>query len=482
MLPGVLPPLVWCIDAHLVEEAFRRLLDDLGVVPEDLVESRGVVRRVQGRAAMDFSRLQAMADSLPGSSSENLEAEYFGSRRRGREAAPASPSPFSRVRHATHDLRVLRARHRALMEVEILVEAVAAITGGCALDALDDRALLTYQRRLVDLATRGMAAELAVAADATASYRRLQVMLARYVSPAQAGQLADRAVARAGVAVPVSAQASAAVFGGPTWSELDRSPPDPGMRSSDEDPENAFDTVATELSTSPAWRSDSIVSRLRLRAMRRSASEASARLGLRERAKASLLELGGEVRRVHLEAGRRLVAHGHLDDATEIDLLSPAELRRALLDGAPVPADVLARRRRWQKTYAQFGPLPARFTGRPGSVEVDREDATCLEGWSASSGRFRGVAQVVRSPTDELPRDAVMVAEATDPSWSPLFLEAGAIVLDRGGPLSHAAILAREIGVPAVLNVPGATQLLAGREVTVDGDHGIVIIHDGATS
>jgi pyruvate,water dikinase len=70
------------------------------------------------------------------------------------------------------------------------------------------------------------------------------------------------------------------------------------------------------------------------------------------------------------------------------------------------------------------------------------------------------------------------VAEATDPSWSPLFMKAGAIVLDRGGPLSHAAILARELGVPAVLNVPGATRLLAGREVTVDGDAGIVIVHD----
>ncbi len=82
------------------------------------------------------------------------------------------------------------------------------------------------------------------------------------------------------------------------------------------------------------------------------------------------------------------------------------------------------------------------------------------------------------SPTDELPRDAVLVAEATDPSWSPLFLRAGALVLDRGGPLSHAAILARELGLPAVLNVAGATTLLEGHDVTVDGDAGVVIVHD----
>ena len=57
------------------------------------------------------------------------------------------------------------------------------------------------------------------------------------------------------------------------------------------------------------------------------------------------------------------------------------------------------------------------------------------------------------------------------------FLQAAAIVVERGGPLSHAAILARELGVPAVLNLPDATTVLAGRTVTVDGDAGVVIVH-----
>jgi pyruvate,water dikinase len=61
-----------------------------------------------------------------------------------------------------------------------------------------------------------------------------------------------------------------------------------------------------------------------------------------------------------------------------------------------------------------------------------------------------------------------------------LFLKAGAIVVDRGGPLSHAAILARELGVPAVLNVQGASQTLDGHRLTVDGDAGIVVVLDSA--
>jgi phosphoenolpyruvate synthase/pyruvate phosphate dikinase len=93
-----------------------------------------------------------------------------------------------------------------------------------------------------------------------------------------------------------------------------------------------------------------------------------------------------------------------------------------------------------------------------------------------SSGRYTGAAVVVHRATDPFPAGAVLVAEATDPSWSPLFMRAGAIVLERGGPLSHAAILARELGVPAVTNVSGATARLDGQWVTVDGDAGLVVV------
>jgi pyruvate,water dikinase len=88
---------------------------------------------------------------------------------------------------------------------------------------------------------------------------------------------------------------------------------------------------------------------------------------------------------------------------------------------------------------------------------------------------------VVAAPRPELlsPGD-VLVAAATDAGWSPLFLRAGAIVVERGGPLSHAAIVARELGLPAVLNLAGATAALDGRLVTVDGDTGDVVVHPEA--
>ena len=73
-------------------------------------------------------------------------------------------------------------------------------------------------------------------------------------------------------------------------------------------------------------------------------------------------------------------------------------------------------------------------------------------------------------------------ASATDASWAPLFARAGAVVVERGGPLSHASILARELGVPAVVNAPSAMRILDGRTVVVDGDAGTVdVIDDPAT-
>ena len=336
--------------------------------------------------------------------------------------------------------------------------------------------------RLVDLAVRGTSAELGVSADATASYRRLQIMLARHLGSAEAGRLADRAVVGVGVSVPLGAASSAAVFAGPTWEEVGRpplsAPAEPGPEAIEARFAERIAEVRHALAASPRWHEDSLLSRLRLRAIRRLSREAAARLRLREQAKAALLALGGEVRRVHLEAGRRLAERGVLTEAAEVDLLSPAELRSALQGGPTPTPDVVGHRRRWQARYAQDGPLPPRFTGRPVRDRIDAQAGQRHEGWAASPGRFRGRAVVVSSPTDELPRDAVLVAEATDPSWSPLFLRAGALVLDRGGPLSHAAILARELGLPAVLNVAGATTLLEGHDVTVDGDAGVVIVHD----
>lgn len=69
------------------------------------------------------------------------------------------------------------------------------------------------------------------------------------------------------------------------------------------------------------------------------------------------------------------------------------------------------------------------------------------------------------------------MAPSTDPGWTPLFLKAAALVMEAGGSLSHGAIVAREYGIPAVINVPGVMKVIKdGQTITVDGEEGKIFL------
>ncbi|MBK7722154.1 MAG: PEP-utilizing enzyme [Austwickia sp.] len=116
-----------------------------------------------------------------------------------------------------------------------------------------------------------------------------------------------------------------------------------------------------------------------------------------------------------------------------------------------------------------------RLSGRCPPVTAKR-----LVGRPGSPGRATGAARIVRGP-DEFaavrPGD-VLVCRISDPAWTPLFGVISAVVTEVGGVLSHAAIVAREVGIPTVLAVPGATtELTNDTLVTVDGTTGHVLVH-----
>jgi phosphohistidine swiveling domain-containing protein len=85
---------------------------------------------------------------------------------------------------------------------------------------------------------------------------------------------------------------------------------------------------------------------------------------------------------------------------------------------------------------------------------------------------------VLRSPVGaQLEPGEVLVAPATDPGWTPLFLTASALVMEMGGMMSHGAVVAREYGIPAVVGVPNATDRIAtGQRLRVDGSAGSVVV------
>jgi pyruvate,water dikinase len=115
---------------------------------------------------------------------------------------------------------------------------------------------------------------------------------------------------------------------------------------------------------------------------------------------------------------------------------------------------------------------------------LDGSDGTeggVLAGVPGSTGVAEGLARVIHQPDqlDQLEEGEVLVAPSTSTSWTPAFRKSAAAVLDIGGVMSHAAIVAREYGLPAVLGIGSATTAIkTGDRVRVDGDAGIVTILD----
>ncbi len=199
---------------------------------------------------------------------------------------------------------------------------------------------------------------------------------------------------------------------------------------------------------------------------------------LRERMRARVTEVLGYFRSIALAASGRIalrVTGAGVDAAFHLRLDElRAYLAGEMLDLAPL---ITGRRADMARDLARPEP-PDTFVGSPPPLPPpDATGRNILEGVAASPGVVTGTVRVVQDPADgaSLRPGDVLVVSVADVGWTPLFLVATAVITELGGALSHASLVAREYGVPAVVNVRGATRLLAtGDKVQVDGDRGIV--------
>jgi pyruvate,water dikinase len=217
--------------------------------------------------------------------------------------------------------------------------------------------------------------------------------------------------------------------------------------------------------------------------------QARKRVRNRENLRFERTRLFGTIRRLFLEAGRRLQSIGRLDDARDIFYVELCEIL-AFSDGASTTTDLrsLAALRRKEFEEYREGPVPAnRFETRgpvyhaqtyrssepSGTLEAGGEER---KGLGCCPGIVRGIARVVRDPKQaRLTAGCILVADHTDPGWIMLFPSASGLLVERGSLLSHSAIVARELGIPAVISIPGLLDWLQdGDEVELDGAAGIV--------
>ncbi|MGE5763421.1 MAG: PEP-utilizing enzyme, partial [Mycobacterium leprae] len=203
--------------------------------------------------------------------------------------------------------------------------------------------------------------------------------------------------------------------------------------------------------------------------------------GLREQPKFDLVRAVALARHVLRQVGEALAADGVLAAAEDIFFLDPADVRTALREGTAsrLRERVADNRREFELARARSA-VPRILTSEGEAVygPAAAPGSDTLVGTPVSPGVHEGVVRVVASPVNAgLQPGEVLVAATTDPGWTPLFLTAGALVMEVGGVVSHGALVAREYGLPAVTAVVDATTLLeTGQRVRVDGAAGTVTV------
>ena len=210
---------------------------------------------------------------------------------------------------------------------------------------------------------------------------------------------------------------------------------------------------------------------------------------LRERARLKQALLYSRLRRIALAIGERLVDDGHLRTRDDVFLLTVQEIDDLVCGAAMFPHHLLAladARRAWFADVTAAPPpdslrleegtyfVPAATTG---ASDEAVEHPPILRGLGVCGGRTTARAAVLTEVTDtrRLRKGDVLVTRQTDPGWGAVFPLISGLVMERGGMLSHGAIIAREFGIPSIVGVPRATEAIAhGAEVHVDGDRGTV--------
>jgi pyruvate,water dikinase len=205
---------------------------------------------------------------------------------------------------------------------------------------------------------------------------------------------------------------------------------------------------------------------------------------LRENSKSHLVRLIDIGRCMALTAARFLVHDGLLAEPENVFMLAGDEIQGALQGkkNRQELTRLITQRRLERQRYAALQPPEVVVGERPLYEPPSVGAGTVLRGLPSSPGRVAGTARVLRSPQEgtRLQPGEILVAPSTDPGWTPLFLLAAGLVMETGGYLSHGAIVAREYGIPAVLNVPLATHRIPdGSALVLDGGAGIVWLEEG---
>jgi pyruvate,water dikinase len=505
-LPGVPTPLCWTLWNHQLERAMRGAFSDIGCFPPSAIR---VAERVDdrysgiffGRFTANIDQMRAMGDLMPGTSADAIEEQILGGVATGAVSNPTRRRyPVVAVKMPAQAIRMPRVLAARRAEIDAWWRATVApgaIPDGRAARARFQQAVHYYEYAMRPHAVATMlgqalydqVSKLARAAGLAGIETRLTT---GYGQMEETALMADLwAVSRA--QRTLEQFLSSHGYHGPAEGEI-------SSRSWREDPSpltTLLETYRTmDDSAAPkAVEAQRIAERQaataellsRLPAARRPGAKvllaaAKRHIPLREVGKAAFLQALDGARAAARVLGEELAAAGTVGDPDDVCYLTVDEIFGTL---PPDTKDVVAFRRAKREEYLALR-LPDTWTGVATPTRIEAAEAAKtgdqITGLPVSPGIVEGRARVVLdAATSELDPGEILVCETTDPSWASLFLVASALVIDIGGALSHGAIVARELGVPCVINTRvGTRHLRTGDLLRVDGDAGLVTVLESA--
>lgn len=210
-------------------------------------------------------------------------------------------------------------------------------------------------------------------------------------------------------------------------------------------------------------------------------------MAARERCKCNHIRFVGEIRECFLELGRRALADGHLAHERQVFMLLADEVDAWVADPASFSAKLAEREADYLALYDLDPPYIVDREVPPLSQWKRKSDLTAttvqvgdvLKGVAGSPGTVTGTARILHDldDADKLDAGDILIAESTDPSWTPLFLAAGGVITNIGAVGTHAVIVSRELGIPCVPSIADATRRIPdGATITLDGSLGTVTI------
>jgi len=207
-------------------------------------------------------------------------------------------------------------------------------------------------------------------------------------------------------------------------------------------------------------------------------------LGYREMPKYFFIVTLDLMRQRALQLGEQFVAQGRLDNKTQVFDLNVSQITQAQQNSTLDLRAIIAKNLAPRAKQAQVNNWPRIINSRGRILRAEREPAKKgeLVGDPVSPGVIRGVANVLQAPYEKpLKKGEILVTRATDPGWTPLFMNADGVVLEIGGGLQHGAVIAREYGLPCVSGIENATENIPdGAMIEVDGSNGIVRLVEAA--